>query len=112
MKSDASAISRALASLAILSSLWASAQAGPVNINTADAATLASELKGIGLKRAQSIIDYRVKHGPFKTADELSLVKGIGPAVIQKNRADIRTDSKPAAPAATTTTGRTVLQKK
>jgi competence protein ComEA len=72
------------------------AAAGPVNINTADAATLAKELSGIGLKRAQAIVDYRQKHGPFKSAEELRLVKGIGPAALQKNRELIRTDVKPA----------------
>jgi competence protein ComEA len=76
--------------------------AGPVNINTADAATLARELKGIGLKRAQAIVDYRSKHGPFKSPDELGLVRGIGPKVIQGNRADIRLEAgKSAAPVAT-----------
>ncbi len=68
--------------------------AGPVNINTADAATLSRELKGIGMKRAQAIVEYRQKHGPFKTADELALVKGIGPAAIAKNRDLIRTDAQ------------------
>jgi competence protein ComEA len=71
--------------------LWA----GPVNINTADAATLSRELKGIGMKRAQAIVEYRQKHGPFKSAEELALVKGIGPAALAKNRDLIRTDAKP-----------------
>lgn len=71
----------------------AQALAAPVNINTADAATIARELKGIGIKRAQSIVDYRTKNGPFKSADELRLVKGIGVKVIQNNRAEIRTDA-------------------
>jgi competence protein ComEA len=75
------------------------ATAGPVNINTADASTLARELKGIGLKRAQAIVDYRSKHGPFRSADELALVKGIGPKAIANNRADIRVDARPAAAA-------------
>jgi competence ComEA-like helix-hairpin-helix protein len=70
------------------------AGAGPVNINTADASTLSRELKGIGAKRAQAIVDYRKAHGPFRSADELGLVKGIGPAAIDKNRADIRVDVK------------------
>jgi competence protein ComEA len=65
-------------------------QAGPVNINTADAATLAKELNGVGLKLAQAIVEYRQKHGPFKTADELTLVKGIGAAALAKNRELIR----------------------
>lgn len=69
---------------------------GPVNINTADATTLARELKGIGAKRAQAIVEYRQKHGPFKSADELTLVKGIGPAAISRNRDLIRVaEAKP-----------------
>jgi competence protein ComEA len=71
------------------------ALAGPVNINTADAATLSRELKGIGAKRAEAIVEYRRKFGPFKSADELALVKGIGPAAIEKNRELIRLDVKP-----------------
>ncbi len=70
--------------------------AAQVDINTADAATLAKELKGIGMKRAQDIVEYRQKHGPFKSADELALVKGIGPASIARNRDIIRTDGKGA----------------
>ena len=66
--------------------------AGPVNINTADAATLAKELKGVGPKLADAIVEYRQKHGPFKSADELTLVKGIGAAAISKNREFIRID--------------------
>jgi competence protein ComEA len=73
--------------------LWA----GPVNINTADATTLSRELKGIGMKRAQAIVEYRQKHGPFKSAEELALVKGIGPAALAKNRDLIRTDVKPVS---------------
>jgi competence protein ComEA len=94
---------RVLAASVLLSTfIHAAASAGPVNINTADAATIASELKGIGLKRAQTIIDYRAKHGPFKSADELALIKGIGTKVIQKNRADIKLDgAKTVQPAVT-----------
>ena len=90
-------------SLLLSAVFTASPVAAAVNINTADAATIATELKGIGLKRAQAIVDYRTKHGPFRSADELSQIKGIGAKVIQKNRADIRTDgSRPvAAPAST-----------
>jgi competence protein ComEA len=72
--------------------------AAQVNINTADAATLARELKGIGLKRAQDIVEYRQKHGPFRSVDELALVKGIGPAAIAKNRELVRIDAKAAPP--------------
>jgi len=75
------------------------AQAGPVNINTADAETLSRELKGIGMKRAEAIVEYRKKFGPFKSPDELALVKGIGPSAIQKNREFVRIDAKTAAAA-------------
>ena len=89
------------AALVLLLSAWSPAQSAPVNINTADAALIAEGPKGIGLKRAQAIVEYRQKHGPFRNADELALVKGIGTKVIQKNRADIRTSAVPAAAGAT-----------
>ena len=66
---------------------------GPVNINTADAETIAKELNGIGLSKARAIVEYREKYGPFKNADELSLVKGIGERTVDENRADILTKS-------------------
>ena len=66
-----------------------------VNINTADAATISAELNGIGLSKAEAIVEYRKKHGPFKSVDDLSLVKGIGEKTVEKNRHDIRvSDSK------------------
>jgi competence protein ComEA len=76
------------------------AWAGPVNINTADAATLAKELTGIGKARAEAIVAYRTKNGPFKSADELALVKGVGQKVIDENRANIRVERAPNAPSA------------
>ena len=63
--------------------------AGPVNVNTADADTIAAELNGIGPAKAQAIIEYREKHGPFKSPEDLSLVKGIGDRTVELNRADI-----------------------
>ena len=66
--------------------------AGPVNVNTADAQTIARELKGVGLSRAQAIVDYREKNGPFRTAEDLAKVKGIGMKVVEQNRANIKTD--------------------
>jgi competence protein ComEA len=68
--------------------LWAFA--GPVDINTADAETISAELKGVGLTKAKAIVEYREKHGPFKSADDLSLVKGIGDRTVEINRANIR----------------------
>lgn len=64
--------------------------AEPVDINTADAAAISKSLKGIGMSKAEAIVEYRKKHGPFKNADELSLVKGIGDRTVEINRADIQ----------------------
>ncbi|NIO39432.1 MAG: helix-hairpin-helix domain-containing protein [Burkholderiales bacterium] len=63
--------------------------AGPVNINTADAATISAELQGVGLTKAQAIVDYRKAHGPFKSYEDLTLVKGIGARTVEINRANI-----------------------
>ncbi len=65
------------------------ALAKPVNINTADAKQISQSLKGIGLVKAEAIIEYRTKYGPFKTRKELSKVKGIGEKTIEKNLNDI-----------------------
>src|SRR5262245_44253356 len=69
-----------------------------VNINTATKEELTS-LKGIGDKRAQDIIDYRTKHGPFKSVDDLEKVPGIGPGTMKQIRSEL------------TTTGKTVIDK-
>ena len=63
--------------------------AGQVNINTADADTLSAELEGIGLSKAQAIVQYRTANGPFKSAAELAEVKGIGARTVEINRDNI-----------------------
>jgi competence protein ComEA len=65
------------------------ALAGPVDVNTADAATISAELTGVGLVKAQAIVEYRDTHGPFKSADDLVLVKGIGARTVEINRDNI-----------------------
>jgi len=70
--------------------------ATPVNINQADAATIAKSLDGIGQSRAQAIVDWRTAHGPFKKADDLHHVKGIGKATIERNRDAILLDGDAA----------------
>jgi competence protein ComEA len=91
-----------------------------VNINTATKEELTT-LQGIGEKRAQDIIDYRTKNGPFKTVDDLEKVPGIGPGRMKQIRSQISvtgktTIDKPAAAPAkasdSTKTAKTVDTKK
>lgn len=63
--------------------------AGPVNVNTADAETISKELKGVGITKAQAIVQYREQHGSFHQAEDLLAVKGIGQAVIRDNQGNI-----------------------
>lgn len=58
----------------------------PVDINTADAKTLAEGLSGIGMSKAEAIVAYRSENGPFTSAEELGNVKGIGEKTIARNR--------------------------
>jgi competence protein ComEA len=69
--------------------------AGSVDINKADAATIAKELSGIGLSRAQAIVAYREKNGNFKAIEDLRKVKGIGAKTLERNRANIRLEGAP-----------------
>lgn len=63
-----------------------------VNINTADAETMAAILKGIGLKKAQAIVAHREQYGAFKTVGELGDVKGIGEGLLAKNQDRIKVE--------------------
>ncbi|MBL8300197.1 MAG: helix-hairpin-helix domain-containing protein [Rhodanobacteraceae bacterium] len=60
--------------------------AQPINVNTADAGTIAANLKGVGQSKAEAIVAYREKNGAFKSADDLVKVKGIGEKTIAANR--------------------------
>lgn len=81
-----------LGSLAILMAGLVGAEQTPerVNINTADAATLARVLDGVGLKKAEAIVAHREQHGRFDSATDLARVKGIGEATVQRNAEKIR----------------------
>ncbi len=57
---------------------------GKVNINEASKSEL-MKLAGVGPGGAQKIIEYRDAHGPFKKAQDLEKVDGIGKGVIEKN---------------------------
>ena len=76
--------------LLLLLSLFAfNAIAAPVNVNTADAKTISEALSGIGMKKAEAIVKYRTEKGLFKTAEDLTNVKGIGEKTVAKNKKDI-----------------------
>ena len=55
-----------------------------VNINAANVEEL-TQLKRIGPKYAEKIVAYREANGPFKSADELVNVPGIGPKTLEVN---------------------------
>jgi len=72
-----------LATSLLTAAAWA---AEPVNVNTASAEQISENLKGIGLSKARSIVDYREANGSFQHADELVNVKGIGIKTVDQNR--------------------------
>ncbi|ANF81066.1 competence protein ComE [Acinetobacter sp. NCu2D-2] len=60
--------------------------ANKISLNRATLEQL-QQLSGIGLKKAEAIVQYREKNGPFKRIEDLQLIKGIGPAIFNKNKA-------------------------
>ncbi|WP_049721645.1 ComEA family DNA-binding protein [Gilvimarinus polysaccharolyticus] len=60
----------------------------PININTANAQKL-TELKGVGESKAQAIIAWRDKNGPFKKIEQLLEVNGVGQATLDNIRKNI-----------------------
>ena len=74
---------------AIASILSFTANAAPVNINTATANEIADSLSGVGVSKAQAIVQYRSQNGHFKSAKDIIMVKGIGQSTFSKNKQDI-----------------------
>ena len=102
MKSFVHTVFAAVLSLLIAAQALASEK---VNINTADAAALDRVLVGVGPSKAAAIVEYRKANGPFKSAEELAMVKGIGLSTVEQNRdrIELRTGAAPARkPAAAT----------
>lgn len=56
-----------------------------IDINTAKVEVLKHAFKGIGLKRAEAIVQYREAHGRFNSVHELAEVKGIGEAFVKRH---------------------------
>lgn len=69
-----------------------------VDINHADAKTLAESLSGIGLVKAEAIVAYRKANGPFARVEDLGKVKGIGAKTIEANRDAIVIVEAPSEP--------------
>lgn len=70
-----------------LSSLaFAAESAAPIDVNTASAEALAEAIHGVGLKRAQAIVQYREQHGAFATVEQLAQVRGISANTVERNR--------------------------
>lgn len=61
-----------------------------ISINTANAQELSQAMNGVGLKKAQAIVNYRTEYGPFKTLEDLTQVPGIGRSLLERNLASLK----------------------
>ncbi|MBL0230748.1 MAG: ComEA family DNA-binding protein [Moraxellaceae bacterium] len=77
------------ATTSIVATTKATASSNTININTANADEL-SKLKGIGKAKAAAIMEWRETNGKFSSLEDVDEVKGIGPALLEKNKALIR----------------------
>ncbi|MGD2037005.1 MAG: helix-hairpin-helix domain-containing protein [Desulfobacterales bacterium] len=84
LKSWIGLISVLLLILIWLPALWAE-ETQKININTAPADELMI-LKGIGVKKAKAIIEFRENNGPFEQPEDLINVPGIGPKTFEANK--------------------------
>ncbi len=80
---------RTLLGVLLLTMVSGIGMAATVNVNTATAAEIAGAMSGVGEKKAQAIVADREANGAFKSVEEISRVKGIGTATIDKNRENI-----------------------
>ena len=70
-----------------------------VNINRADAATLAAYLKGVGANKAKDIVRYRNANGKFKSIEDIKNVPGVGDETFKDNKRKMSTSrGKSVAP--------------
>ncbi|MEA9609767.1 ComEA family DNA-binding protein [Xanthomonas campestris] len=83
MKSFTVVLKSLLLALLLSSNAYALAK---VDINTASAEELDKVLMNVGRSKAEAIVEHRQANGPFKSAEELALVKGIGLKTVERNR--------------------------
>ena len=76
----------AAATLGLSSLTFAADPATAVDVNTASAEVLAETMDGVGVKRAQAIVEYREQHGAFASLDQLAQVRGISAGIVERNR--------------------------
>ncbi|MNN13496.1 ComE operon protein 1 [compost metagenome] len=69
-------------------SMTTDASDGLIHINSAGLNEL-QNIPGIGVKKAQAILDYRNQHGAFTSINDLTKVKGIGDKMLQKMKPHI-----------------------
>lgn len=74
--------------IALLMPLVSAEEIKKININTASVEELV-QLKWIGPKYAQRIVEYREKNGPFEKPEDIMLVSGIGPRAWEANKDQI-----------------------
>jgi len=100
MKTFVSLVASLCLSFLLAGSAFAAGTGEKVNVNTADAATLARVLHNVGDAKAEAIVAYRQENGPFRSIEQLASVKGIGLRTVEVNRERIEVGAT-AARAAT-----------
>jgi competence protein ComEA len=116
-KENAMQLFRNLFATLLLALLFAGGAAASekVDINTADAAMLEKVLVNVGPSKAEAIVEYRRANGPFRSAEQLAQVTGIGLKTVEKNRDRIVVGTAPArspTPAAVQTAERRPAQQR
>ena len=89
-------IPKALSSALLVAALSLSyfANAEPVDLNQADAETLADNIVGVGPVLAEAIVAYRLENGPFVSTEQLLEIPGLGPKLLEKNEKFLLVDGK------------------
>lgn len=101
MKTFVSLVASLCLSFLLAGSAFAAGTGEKVNVNTADAATLARVLHNVGDAKAEAIVAYRQEHGPFRSIEQLASVKGIGLRTVEVNRERIEVGATAARAPAT-----------